>query len=238
MVLQEKTNNKMRGPLLILIIFVLLFLYSLWVLFSTKILDPPGGFVREAFRRVAGKKRVSNLVKKKAINKMVIRFLKHTYERDILVWPEFGTLLGIIREGDVICYDDDADLSFLISDWGKLKQSTEEFISKYKRYYYISIDLFNLKGILIVDKKIGTHMDLIPRINRNGILKTTLINQDPGFGIEDILPLQEAHGVNLSVRVFVPRNYELMLKTWYGKYYMIPDKKCDDGCENCVNSSG
>lgn len=219
---------------MILAAFAILFLHALCVLFSAKILDPPGGFAREAFRRAAGKKRASNLVRKKAINKMTGRFLRRAGERDARVWPEFGTLLGIVREGDIICYDQDADFSFLISDWGGLKKLVKDFTSEHGRYYYISVDLFDLKGILVVDKKIGVHMDLVPRKNINGTLKTVLINQDRGFGVGDIFPLREVYVESLSARVFVPRNYDLMLRTWYGKDYTTPDKKCDDGCENCV----
>lgn len=37
-------------------------------------------------------------------------------------WLDYGALLGAVREGGMIAHDNDADISILLDDWGKLKQ--------------------------------------------------------------------------------------------------------------------
>ena len=37
-------------------------------------------------------------------------------------WLDYGALLGAVREGGMIAHDNDADISILVEDWGKLKQ--------------------------------------------------------------------------------------------------------------------
>lgn len=43
-------------------------------------------------------------------------------EADVRYWLDYGALLGAVREGGMIPWDNDADISILLEDWGKLKR--------------------------------------------------------------------------------------------------------------------
>lgn len=43
-------------------------------------------------------------------------------EAGIHYWLDYGALLGAVREGGMIPWDNDADIGILLEDWGKLKQ--------------------------------------------------------------------------------------------------------------------
>jgi hypothetical protein len=87
----------------------------------------------------------------------------------------YGTLLGACRDGEFIAHDDDVDLLYQSP-----VSSTEEAISKTEqlkqlfisRGYGIDSNLPNELNIHVIDKKIGTSVDVFPCWNTDGL--TTL----------------------------------------------------------------
>ena len=136
----------MKKIILIILIIVTALLCVFGLLFVFRILETPEGYIKEALRRLK-KKTISNLDRKKTLTKMFERFVNHFSEYTISIWPEFGTLLGIVREKDIICYDGDVDFSCLLSEWSSIKNIVKKFVAKYKNYHYISLDFFDMKGV-------------------------------------------------------------------------------------------
>jgi len=62
---------------------------------------------------------VYSLDKKKMVK--ALKFLKQVFdEHDIPFWFAGGTLIGAVREGKIIPWDDDIDLNMWLRDIGKL----------------------------------------------------------------------------------------------------------------------
>lgn len=47
-------------------------------------------------------------------------------QAEIKYWLDYGALLGAVREGGMIAWDNDADIGILLEDWGKLKKLRPE----------------------------------------------------------------------------------------------------------------
>ena len=60
------------------------------------------------------------------MNKQLIRIVELLNKHKIHYWLEGGTLLGMIRDGDVMSYDDDIDISIWTEDIDKLKPVIKE----------------------------------------------------------------------------------------------------------------
>jgi phosphorylcholine metabolism protein LicD len=56
---------------------------------------------------------------KKIAGDVLLEFLNF-FKNDAILWPMFGTLLGLVREGDIISHDEDIDLGFFKDDEDKL----------------------------------------------------------------------------------------------------------------------
>jgi phosphorylcholine metabolism protein LicD len=66
------------------------------------------------------------------MNQQLVRIVELLNKHKIHYWLEGGTLLGLIRQGDVISYDDDIDVDIWAEDVDKLKPIIEELKSEYK----------------------------------------------------------------------------------------------------------
>ncbi len=58
-------------------------------------------------------------------------------EENIPYWIDYGTLLGAVREGDILDYDEDADIGILKQDSDKLLNISWKFLEKKDLYFYI-----------------------------------------------------------------------------------------------------
>lgn len=68
-------------------------------------------------------------------------FKKH----NIKYWLDGGSLLGAIREGEMISYDDDIDLGVLSKQWGQVIKVLPQLCDdKYKILYQINQDLIKV----------------------------------------------------------------------------------------------
>ena len=66
------------------------------------------------------------------MNKQLIRIVELLNKYKIHYWLEGGTLLGLIREGDVMADDDDIDVDIWAEDVSKLKPIIKELKSEYR----------------------------------------------------------------------------------------------------------
>lgn len=168
-------------------------------------------------------------------NELLQKFTQVLNEHDIVFWLEFGTLLGYYRERGFIKHDYDLDIGAHITDAEKIQRVltengfklVKEFhaqdggLEECYRYLHTTIDVFYfqidesnptelycelVKSSVFPIKKKHLHKEIIATVRRRYV---------PNNGFEK--------AVFKGCDVYVPKNTEEVLTTYYGKDFMIPD---------------
>jgi glycosyltransferase involved in cell wall biosynthesis len=150
----------------------------------------------------------------------------------IAAFADFGTLLGLVREGALLAHDLDIDLGVVIRDPREVAKSRialERFGFRVWREYY--------KGSELVEssfKMLGVKIDLHYYHVNDETAKTWLFYRDPektyGQHERDIVemtysPINELTTLEVEgLQVQVPSNAEQLLEQKYGPNWTTPDK--------------
>lgn len=153
-------------------------------------------------------------------------------ELDIEVIPIYGTLLGMIREKDIIKHDYDVDVFVPDYHWKKLKDN----FNKFKLSASTQNVLFYENKIKVLDPKTGLSADVAKLIVKdNTVYKKTLYPpcNDLDFNIfspfsisykkDTIYPLKKTktkYGF-----IHLPNKSVELLEKWYGKDWTVPKPK-------------
>jgi len=90
-----------------------------------------------------------------------LKELKRVFEKhDILFWLEAGTLIGAVREGKIIPWDDDADITIWIKDGYKLIDARKDFENTEFDINIISVHIptYGVGHFEIIDRKTRKHL--------------------------------------------------------------------------------
>jgi len=219
-----------------LVIIILLLVFA--SLFIFRFIGTWENFMNDMKSRIRKRNSpISNLERKQKIKDLVAKIVPVIEKGGVNIWAEFGTLLGIIRGGDVICYDYDADFCTLSRDWPILKKVLRKFMSENKDYDWGFVDLPLIKNAVVRNKKTGAYMDIAVRGLKGSktYRKVPLFEKEIPFGA--IFPLQRRKLPETDIYISLPCSPPVLLRSWYGDNYMIPDKKCDEECESCVKNT-
>jgi len=150
-------------------------------------------------------------------------------------WIDFGTLLGIYREGDVIENDLDMDLGMYLSEYTE-KVDNAFYKEGFKLYRKIVIDEGKY-GLEVSFIKKGIKIDLFCYSKFNShLFKVHSFSNFPGLGltksikekgelrvIEQCMPLKNFKVISFKDEEFlIPSNTEEYLSYHYGKDFMTP----------------
>eukprot|EP00775_Hariotina_reticulata_P002323 gene2323-2631_t len=135
-------------------------------------------------------------------------------------WADFGTLLGMYRENDVILYDNDADLVVFNPNWDQLLADLRQRLRGCRVFFVVPSEDTSIKWIRVM-AGVGI-MDLVAIPQGHGNLCD--IPKDLIFP----LGTMKFRGVAVSVPVNVPD----VLRYRYGETFMIP-RYMDKG-RDCV----
>lgn len=186
-----------------------------------KILMPINDFIRN--RKL---KKLSKTFKMNA-DGVFLDMVKILQSANISFWPEFGTLLGIIRDGYFMPHDYDFDFGAFIEDKEKiievLTKNNYRLVQKYEAIGHPEIleITFSSKDILIdffffVKKKsYNCHVFNVSKIVRNKI--------EYGVKLFEFPPFELSSYSFLDVNIYIPDNVSDHLIVSYGEKYMIPD---------------
>lgn len=190
-------------------------------------------------REIIYRKNVDVNLRMAILKKMFDEIVDIANNNSINLFIIYGTLLGKIRNNDLICYDYDLDFGVLLEHFCKLKNIIKtNFSKKYKIEIY---DNPLMKYIKIIDKKTLLSADISSfDYNDTHIWRQIIpyyaqyIDGECIFKmpIKWILPLKKT--IFLNKQINIPNDYMKLLKCYYGKTYLIPDHKCDNNCTNCI----
>jgi len=150
-----------------------------------------------------------------------------------------GTLLGSVREQDLLKHDDDVDL-FYVSKKHHLKDVLNEFDKvitpllekngwEIKPILWTMYTPKKMLGQYHITKD-GITLDLWSAwIDTDDIFHATMFNEDSVLTRDDIFPPKKAF---IRSKTFnTPNNSEVFLEAQYGKDWRIPDSKYKNSCK-------
>jgi len=141
---------------------------------------------------------------------LALKTIEKFNEHNVQYWVDYGTLLGIVREGDIIPYDTDVDICLIQTPdlHKKLKQIVNElkdYVLEYHDWgaYRIRENPFVYADLYLINEVDGMYVDPTGKIPIELVGKTRLI------------PWK-------YIQVRVPEKTHESLVWRYGKNYMTP----------------
>jgi phosphorylcholine metabolism protein LicD len=152
-------------------------------------------------------------------------------DNGITYWSDGGTLLGSVRDGKHIPWDDDEDVGMDAKNYFKLLRLIPEFKKLYNYEIRIQIDnvikIVDNKNIYVRDTSEGTTgprlacIDVFLYVEKKGefvldSLKNRKLFKNCIYKKEDLFPLKEYQYGNIKVKG--PHNPDQFLSSYYGNY--------------------
>ena len=226
-------NIYVRSSISILL-FTLIFLIIIRLSSQSLYIITHGIHIRRC-ESVSSAERMSIL--KKMYNLLATEFDKN----DINVWLEYGTLLGYLRQKDLICYDYDIDFGALYKDNEKIKTIMENIVSNNPEYSFqdIGISPYLIRKHVLVHTKTEINADIFyydyvgdDIITRGIFYKPLGINSNATKKSKWIFPLKKIRFLNMNI--YIPNDPSELFTFYYGENHLIPDHMCDSTCDRCV----
>lgn len=132
-------------------------------------------------------------------------------------WADFGTLLGLVREGDVILGDKDVDLCVLDVERPRVMAAMADFA---ERGYRLTGEGGAARKIMrVFDRRTPFYVDLYPFVREGGVVRSPI---DPREDAPASLVMDRATAEFLGVAVSIPRDPERLLEYRYGPSFKTP----------------
>ena len=164
--------------------------------------------------------------RRKILRKMALDVFEILDKNDIEYWTDFGTLLGIIRENDIILYVNDVDISIIDNENNRSKMVDVAKSAKEKGYKLNYYDL----GIYRIEKYIY-FTDLILYKLDDDIYKNISPIEFPNIPKKYINPIIDYVWEKENITIKVPNDVHNALVWRYGDDYMTPKR----GVKGVVN---
>lgn len=132
-------------------------------------------------------------------------------------WADFGTLLGLVREGDVILGDKDVDLCVLDVERPRVMAAQADFAAL--GYRLTGEGGAARKLMRVFDGRTPFYVDIYPFVHDGDTLKSPL---DPREDAPTALVANRATAEFLGVAVSIPREAEGLLEYRYGPAFRTP----------------
>lgn len=142
---------------------------------------------------------------------MIYNVNKYLYSNNPFLMS--GTLLGYIRNNDLIEYDDDVDFAVLSINKRDLLKNLKKLVKENNQYYLVSL----LDTNKLIHKKTGLICDIdIFNIDAHG--QTCNFLHGHQYNINNILPLKQGNLRNIKVNI--PNKPEQLLIKKYGNIFL------------------
>jgi hypothetical protein len=135
----------------------------------------------------------------------------------VTYWADFGTLLGLVREGDLILGDKDVDLCVLDRERPLVMGAAEDFAAR--GYALTGEGGAKRKLMRVFDRRTPFYADIYPYVPEGDTLRSVL---DPRDDVPKDLVKDKVLMVFQGSRVLIPRDTGPLLAYRYGPTYAIP----------------
>lgn len=206
-------------------------LFTLLPFSLIKKLNKPLNLLIRVYRKLLGKSKRIVESRKQAVQNSgheVLAILKNLLdEHKILGFADFGTLLGIIREGKLMPFDQDIDYAIINGEPDTTRRILERNEFKLWREYRI-----NDRIVQHSFRYRSNKVDINYYISDDKKSKTWLFyrsNKRISGNTRDVVEMQyslikEVESINFKDKTInIPKNAELVLEEKYGKNWRIPD---------------
>jgi hypothetical protein len=158
----------------------------------------------------------------------------------------YGTLLGYVREKDIICWDFDLDYGIHETQYETLYDAVKVAIHEYPQFKVVTnffeSPFFHIRMFKVEDLETGLNLDVVSMKEsiQNGqrsmtreyprfLLTYYWKERQLDFPFKDLYPLQPISF--LDCLTYIPSNPDVWLRSWYGSNYLLPDRSCN--CQRC-----
>ena len=153
----------------------------------------------------------------------------------------YGTLLGYVRDKDLICYDFDVDIGILQDDYDRFLVALKDAVrSKCPDLKLKCVNVFGYRRMILIHKETNINADIDEfYVKDNQMIKNMpewyckywWKEKATRFPLNWILPFKRTDFNGGTI--YIPANSEQVLRSYYGDGYTSPDHSCDNQC-NCV----
>lgn len=168
-------------------------------------------------------------------NELLLLIKEITQQTGILIWPEFGTLLGAFREKSFISFDPDIDLGIMAKDYTPelINIFRDKGCSIHRRMYMINNKLKEKRLIEVTLKYKGILFDLFisddaPSDKRKVYVSYKIFDEilrkfKVKYYLVDYTDQLQKIYIN-NIELYYPGNPYIYLKSIYGDSFMTPVK--------------
>jgi len=137
--------------------------------------------------------------------------------REVTYWSDFGTLLGLVRDGDIILGDKDVDLCVLDRDRCLVMAAAADFAT---RGYFLTGEGGARRNLMrVFDLKTPFYADIYPYLPEGATLKSVL---DPRDDVPAELVKEKTLFAFQGAEVSIPKDAEPLLAYRYGPTFKVP----------------
>jgi hypothetical protein len=191
---------------------------------------------------VKERKKIPYIKRKKILNDFIKIVYKIAHQNNLHPIIYYGTLLGFIREKNIICYDFDIDLiidedeyDILVNEIKKYFKNSKKYkINEYKYITDFLVIICNKTKLNCDISKISKKNNYFRRNVNNFYTKYILKECNVKHSLDKLYPLKT--GILNGVKIYYPNNPKYFLKCFYGNDYLKPTYKCGRNCTNCVKN--
>ena len=153
----------------------------------------------------------------------------------------YGTLLGFIRNKDLICYDYDLDFGIENSQYDAILQYLVNYIKNFPEYKIEVKDFLHYKNVEIIHIDTRLSADISGFTLENNMYSRDVFKLYSRYYLKEkcvdipknwIMPLRFSTFLNRNT--YVPNMPKKLLSCYYGKNFITPDHSCNSDCSVCT----